>query len=213
MVACLASRNIAWPQGGGRQPMTKHSSCVSEDITGLLTRASDGDADARQHLIAAVYQELREMAHRQLRREYGARSVSTTELVHEAYLKLGANTMPSDNRAHFFSAAARAMRQVLIDLARKRKSEKRGGDVPEITLDAERIELDRCSSDLIALNDALNDLARLDQRLAKVVECRFFGGLSVEETAIAMESSPRTVKRDWRKARAWLFTAVAGPPQ
>lgn len=180
-----------------------------EEITQLLERAGSGDPDAGSRLIEAVYTELRGMAHRQLQREHGFRTVSTTELVHEAYLKIAGPDMPAESRAHFFSAASRAMRQVLIDMARKRNADKRGGDVRPVTLDAERLEIEACAEELLVLDEALTDLALLDPRLGKIVEFRFFGGLSVEETAFALGVSPRTVKRDWRKARAWLFQAVS----
>lgn len=156
-------------------------------------------------LLPLVYDELRRMAHRELAREDGPRTLDTTGLVHEAYLKLvDERTVPVSNRRHFFGAAARAMRQVLVDAARRRHRAKRGDGVPPLPLDEARVEVDAYAAELVQLDEALTRLAVDHPRPARVVECRFFGGLSVEETAELLEVSTRTIKRDWILARAWL---------
>lgn len=174
-------------------------------ITLLLNAANAGDPDALERLAPLVYNELRWLAHAALRSESAAQTLSTTALVHEAYLKLAAGqAMPAESRRHFYGAAARAMRQILIDAARRRGSEKRGGKQVDAELDPQHLAVDAVSLELIALDQALEQLSGLDQRLGRVVECRFFGGLTVEETALVLDISPRSVKRDWRTARAWL---------
>ena len=180
------------------------------EVTQLLLAAQDGTPEVLDRLMPLVYDELRWMAHRQLRSHRA--SLSTTALVHEAYLKLvGRDELPASSRRHFFGAAANAMRQILIDAARKRQALKRGGDAEHVDLDAERLAVDASADELIALDEALTRLQALDARLAQIVEYRFFGGLTVEETATLMDLSPRTIKRDWRKARAWLYQALRPP--
>lgn len=175
------------------------------NITGLLNAANEGDPDALNQVAPLVYDELRWLAHNALRAERGSSTLSTTALVHEAYLKVcDGNRLPAESRRHFYGAASRAMRQILIDAARRRTSLKRGGDMACITLDPQQLAVDTVCSELLALDQALLGLANEDKRLALVVECRFFGGLSVEEIADVLEISPRSVKRDWRTARAWL---------
>lgn len=162
-------------------------------------------------LVTLVYDELRRMAHRQLAREAGPRTLNTTGLVHEAYLKLiDENTVPIRNRHYFFGAAARAMRQVLIDAARRRNRLKRGGGQRPLSLDESQIEVDDYAAELVDLDDALTRLASDHPRPAQVVECRFFGGLSIDETADFLEVSPTTVKRDWLLARTWLYRDLHG---
>jgi RNA polymerase sigma factor (TIGR02999 family) len=157
-------------------------------------------------LVALVYDELRRMAHRQLSNERGPCTLDTTGLVHEAYLKLiDQDTVPIRNRNYFFAAAARAMRQVLVDAARRRKRLKRGGGERPLPLDETQIVVDDYAAELVELDDALVRLAGEHPRPARVVECRFFGGLSIDETAMALEISPMTVKRDWMLARTWLY--------
>lgn len=183
------------------------------EITRMLQAANEGDVSARERLVDLLYDELRWLAHRHLRREQGAR-IATTELVHEAYLKLAAGgRLPDDNRHHFLGSASRAMRQVLVTEARRRNAAKRSGDGPDLSLDGlpEIGQLDPVQG-VLAINDALEELNSLDERLVRVVECRFFGGLSVEETARALDTSDRTVKRDWRKAKAWLHRRLAEAP-
>jgi len=161
-----------------------------------------GEGDLVERLIPLVYDELRRSAHHQLRRDQAA-TLQTTELVHEAYAKLAAGA-PPESRAHFFGAAARAMRQVLVDRARARRAAKRPQN--RVTMDGERMHAtaDAQADEVLAVHDALEKLAKLDERAARVVECRFFGGLTVIETAEALGVSKRTAARDWDDARAWL---------
>ncbi len=162
-------------------------------------------------LFPLVYAELRRIAAREMRREKPGRTLQTTALVHEAYLRLLKDASLSfENRAHFLGVAARAMREILIEHARARSARKRGGGAVRLTLDDLVAPVPSPSIDVLALDEALQRLARLDERHARVVELRYFGGLSVEETAAALELSPATVKRDWTLARAWLFRELAG---
>jgi RNA polymerase sigma-70 factor, ECF subfamily len=163
--------------------------------------------------VALLYDELRELAHRQLAREGGSPTLQTTELVHEAYLRLADDDRVSARgRAYFFAAAAQAMRRVLVDAARRSGAARRGGDLARVTLGEEHAAVDAYASDLLDLDRALDELESDSPRLARVVELRFFGGLSVEETAEAIGVSPRTVKGDWALARAWLHEALARDP-
>lgn len=181
------------------------------DITRLLQAANDGQEEAMEQLAPLVYDELRWLAHRQMQQEYGPRTLSTTGLVHEAYLKLvDGQELPAENRRHFFAAAARAMRQIMVSEARRRGAEKRGGNAVHLTLDSSGVSIDELSTEILALDQALDRLESVDSRLAQVVECRFFGGLTVDETSVAVSASARTVKRDWRLARAWLFRELKG---
>jgi len=162
-------------------------------------------------LFPLVYAELRRIAAREMRREKPGRTLQTTALVHEAYLRLLKDASLSfENRAHFLGIAAHAMREILIEHARARSARKRGGGAVRITLDDLVAPVPSPSIDVLALDEALQRLARLDQRHARVVELRYFGGLSVEETAVALELSPATVKRAWTVARAWLFRELTG---
>jgi RNA polymerase sigma factor (TIGR02999 family) len=180
------------------------------DVTALLVRLSDGQEAALDELLPAVYDELRRIAHNQLRGERDDHTLRTTELVHEAYMKL-VNHAEVDwqDRQHFFAVAARAMRQILVDHARKKTAEKRGGDTPDVPLHKVTLPRETKTEELIALDDALDRLAGRDERAAKVVECRFFGGYTIEETANVLDLSRSTVKRDWRAARAWLNRALS----
>lgn len=185
--------------------------------TSLLRSAHSGDADTLARLVPLIYGELRGMAHRQLAREGrggppgAGRTLQTTELVHEAYLKLVDETqVTSRGRAYFFAAAANAMRQVLIDRARRRRASKRGSGRAALSLDEGSIAVDTFADELVSLDDALGQLATISERQARVVECRYFGGLTVEETAEALGVSPRTVKSDWALARAWLHNVLRG---
>ena len=181
------------------------------DVTLLLQQANEGDRTAFDRLFPLVYDELHRMAHRQMQGEAGARTLGTTALVHEAYLKLaGGKDLPAASRAHFFGASARAMRQILVDYARRRTAAKRWGEVERVRLEEQEVAVDACAEGLLDLDAALTRLAALSERLSRVIECRFFGGLSVEETAEVLQSSPRTVKREWRKARAWLYQELHG---
>ena len=187
----------------------------ASDLTALLVRLSSGETAALDELLPAVYDELRRIARNQLRGERDEHTLRTTELVHEAYLKLvDHHELDWRDRQHFFAVAARAMRQVLVDHARQKVAAKRGGDAPEVPLDEVTLPRETKTEELIALDDALTRLADRDERAARVVECRFFGGYTIEETADVLDVSRSTVKRDWRGARAWLnreLDASSGP--
>jgi len=162
-------------------------------------------------LFPLVYEELRALARGQLRRHPAGETLRPTALVHEAYLKLVDQTrVKLNDREHFFALAARAMRQILVDHARRQSAGKRGGNAAHTSLSQDETPVELRAVEMLALNDALTRLECVDCRLARVVELRFFGGLSVEETAASLDLSPRTVKRDWRKARAFLYTAISG---
>jgi RNA polymerase sigma factor (TIGR02999 family) len=184
------------------------------DITGLLLAWRSGDQDALDQLFPRVYEELRHIAHRRLGHEREDHTLGTTALVNEAYLKLVDQTRVQwSDRAHFFAVAARVMRRILIDYARRHHARKRGGDVAPVTLDDEALAnatlvADQRAEMLLALDEALTRLAELDERLSRVVECRFFGGLTEEETAQALSVTARTVRRDWVKAKGWLHQAL-----
>ena len=178
---------------------------TSARVTELLGHWGNGDQDARDALIPLVYGELRRMARRHLQRERGDHTLQSAALVHEAYLRLVRQDAPQwQNRAHFFGVAAQLMRHILVDHARSRLAAKRGAGAPRLSF-APGIALpERPEMDLAALDDALNLLAQLDQQASRLVELRFFGGLSIEETAVVLRVSPATVKREWATARAWL---------
>lgn len=172
-------------------------------VTQLIAAVRAGETDAMDRLFEVVYEDLRRRAHAQL--SGSARTLDTTALVHEAYLKLSGSTRPDwADRQHFFRVAARAMRHIVIDRARGRLTAKRGGGMAPLDLDRIEVGADSAAEQMVALDEALSRLARQDARLAAVVELRFFGGLTVEETARSLDVSPRTVKRDWRLARAFL---------
>jgi RNA polymerase sigma factor (TIGR02999 family) len=184
---------------------------LRSEITSLLAAAEGGEANAVDRLVQLLYEELCDLARRQLAGERPGHTLQTTALVHEAYLKLADDSgVASRGRAYFFAAASRAMRQVLVDHARKRGAEKRGGGAEVVTLDDEAAGAGAFASDLIDLDDALRALAQDNPRRAQVVEFRFFGGMSVEDTAVALGVSPRTVQNDWALARAWLYDAIRG---
>jgi len=182
------------------------------DITQLLVSARDGDQLAQDELMSRVYTELRSLAHHQIRRTGGSHTLCTTAVVNEAYLRMfGKQNASWDNRQHFFGCAALAMRQLLIDYARRRKADKRSPEVPMPTLQpelAEQVEINL--DELLQLDDALTRLKQTDDRLGRLVELRFFSGLSVEEVSELFDCSKRTVVRDWRRARAFLNAAVLG---
>ena len=180
-------------------------------VTALLSGAEEARREALDELLPVVYEELRLLARRQLAGEWRQRTLDTTGLVHEAYLKLvDRSVVPVKSRAYFFAAAARAMRQVLVDAARRRNRAKRGGGIRPESLDEARVAVDHFAADLLDLDGALAKLAEKLPRQARVLECRFFGGLSVEDTAAALDLSPRTVKRDWSLAHAWLYRELEG---
>lgn len=179
------------------------------DITQLLKSASGGDRTAANELLPLIYARLKELARRQLAHEDDAPSLATTVLVHDAYLSLFAGTdLDWRDRGHFFAYAARAMRNLLIDHARRRLTDKRGAGMRPVELLVQDLEQPDDSVDLLALDQALTRLAATHPRLVQVVELRFFAGLSVEETAAGLGVDARTVLRDWRKARAFIYDAM-----
>jgi RNA polymerase sigma factor (TIGR02999 family) len=181
------------------------------EITDLLKAWRTGDHTALDRLTPLVYDQLRRMARRHMRNERGGNSLQTTALVHEAYLRLAdAGELDWKDRVHFFAVSAQMMRRILVSAARKRHSAKRGGHARRVN-HSTAVNLDEIpevgsgrGAELIALDDALDELAKIDLRKARVIELRFFGGLSVEETAEALEISPQSVMRDWKLAKAWL---------
>jgi len=180
-------------------------------VTELLRSWGDGDSAALRHLVPLVYADLRQIAARHMRRERHGHTLDVTGLVHEAFLRLAGQRATSwENRHQFFSVAARLMRRVLVDHARRRQAIKRGAAPAVVSLDDEGAFPEPSAWALTALDDALADLAALDPRKSQVVELRFFGGLSVEETAEVLALSPATVKREWTFARAWLHRALTG---
>jgi RNA polymerase sigma factor (TIGR02999 family) len=184
----------------------------SGDITRLLARIREGDDRALDELLPLVYGELRRMAGHLLRSERPDHTLQPTALVHEAYMRLVGETIPLNDRHHFFAIAARAMRRVLVEHARARGRAKRGGDRARITLSDDLIDSKSSDPiDLLALDDALEALARRDARKVRVVELIFFGGLTAAEAAGVLDVTARTVERDWAFARAWLIRAITSP--
>ncbi|HTY41402.1 MAG TPA: sigma-70 family RNA polymerase sigma factor [Thermoanaerobaculia bacterium] len=183
------------------------------EVTRLLIAWNEGDGAAVERLMPLVYGELRRIAERQFRRERAGHTLQPTAVVHEAYFRLVDQTRVTwKNRGHFFAIAAQAMRRILIDHARAREAEKRGGGDASVSLDVGIASPEPVDDiDLLALDEALVRLKSLDDAQARIVELRFFGGLSIEETAEAMETSPSSVKREFRSARAWLFRELGRP--
>ncbi|HEY8186907.1 MAG TPA: sigma-70 family RNA polymerase sigma factor [Pyrinomonadaceae bacterium] len=179
-----------------------------EEVTGLLLDWSKGDLQAYDKLVPLVEKELHRIAHRYMSRESPGHTLQTTALVNEAYLRLVDQRVHWQNRSHFFGIAAELMRRILVDHARSHQYSKRGGGAQKIRLNEAVLMARERSSDLVALDEALTNLAAFDPRKARIVELRFFGGLNVEETAELLEISTNTVKRDWTTARAWLYNAV-----
>ena len=176
-----------------------------EDVTQLLVAWRNGDLQARDELMPLVYQELHRLAHHYMSRERPGHTLQTSALVNEAFLRLThQRDVQWQNRAHFVGIAGQMMRRILVDYARKRGYAKRGGGACQVSLDEEFIVSEKRSADVVALDDALQSLARLDERKSRLVELRFFGGLSIEETAEVLGVSPGTVMRDWTLAKAWL---------
>lgn len=183
----------------------------SHDITQLLLAWSQGDKEALDRLTPLVYAELRRLAKSYMRKERAGHTLQTTALIHEAYLRLiDAGKIEWQNRAHFFGVAARAMRQILVTMARERGCQKRGGGARQVSLDEVTLIDEGLDEDLVALDEALEALAQFDARKAQVVEMRFFGGLTEDEIAAALGVSPETVRRDWRLARSWLRRRLSG---
>ncbi len=179
---------------------------AAQEVSQLLRAWSSGDPSAFDQLMPLVYDELRQMAQRYMRRQQPGHTLQTTALIHEAYLKLvEQQETPWQNRAHFFGVAAKAMRHILVDYARTKHAAKRGGEMLLVSLDEAATVSDERAAEVVALDEALEALAALDRRKCQVVEMRYFGGLTVEETATVLQVSPETVARDWRLARAWLL--------
>ena len=183
----------------------------SEDVTGWLLAWSQGEEDALRKLIPVVYQELRRRAHHYMRRERDGHTLQTTALVHEVYERLiDTPRVDWQDRTHFYAVCARLMRRILVDYARSRQFRKRGGDARRVPLEeALEVSMDR-ASDLVAVDEALSTMAANDPRKGQVVELRFFGGLTVEETAHVLQVSPETVAREWRMAKVLLLRELSG---
>jgi RNA polymerase sigma factor (TIGR02999 family) len=184
------------------------------DITQLLLQWRRGDEAALEQLMPLVYEELRRLARQCMRRERGGHTLQTTALVNEAYLRLvNSSRVQWQDRSHFFAITAQLMRRVLVDEARKRRNQKRGGEFTRVELDEVQMSDRPRQFDLLLLNEALDQLTELAPRKAKVVELRFFGGLSIEETAGVLEVSADIVKREWRTAKLWLLQELCGPEE
>lgn len=178
----------------------------SHEVTRLLHELRGGDRAAIDKLVPLIYEDLRRIARRQLLRERVGHTLSTTALVHEAYFRLvDLERVEWQDRAHFCAVAAQAMRRILVDYARRRNAQKRGGQQPRLSLDENRVAVDDQAELVLSLDEALTRLSALDERLSQVVEYRYFGGLTEEEAAEVLGVSARTVRRDWSKAKAWLF--------
>ncbi len=184
-------------------------SVSQERVTNLLTRWSEGDDAALAELTPLIYEELRRIAHRQMGAERADHTLQTTALVNEAYLRLADQTNPRwQNRAHFFAVAAGSMRRILVSYARSYRSQKRGGGALKMELDEAALVSPEESKEILELHDALEKLASLDFRKAQVVELKYFGGLNYDEIAEVLKISSITVRRDWRFAKAWLYTEL-----
>ncbi len=209
MLESASARRAARDAAPVDEPMTTLSS--PQDVTGLLLEWQHGDSAALDKLTPLIYNELRRIAHRYMRRERDGHTLQTTALVNEAYMRLaGEQRIDWQSRAHFFAVTSQVMRRVLIDHARRRHYAKREAQhVPLAEVEGVLMSHKR-AAELVALDEALDELAALDPRKSRVVELRYFGGLSIEETANVLEVSPVTVRRDWRVAKAWLYKAVTG---
>ena len=183
----------------------------STEVTGLLLAWGRGDEEALQKLIPLVYEQLHAAASRYLANERPGHSLQTTALIHETYLRLvNVRKVKWQNRAQFHAICARLMRRILIDFARSHGYQKRGGGTPHVSFDEALVVTSRTDANLLALDDALNRLAQVDERKSRVVELRFFGGLDVKETAGVLKISPDTVMRDWKIAKVWLLRDLRG---
>lgn len=183
----------------------------SSDITQILQEAKYGSKNAYDRLFPLVYDQLRDIAYQRMKGERRSHTLSKTELVHETYLRLvGKTEVDWKDRAHFFAIASKCMRQILIDHARKKQADKRGGGQEPVTLIDEMVKAEQQAEGLLNLDTALNRLAKLNQRLVEVVEYRYFGEMSIEDTAEVLDVSISTVKRDWAKARGWLYKEIKG---
>ncbi|HMK21794.1 MAG TPA: sigma-70 family RNA polymerase sigma factor [Terriglobales bacterium] len=181
-----------------------------DQVTQLLVRWRGGDRQALDALMPMVYDELRRLAHYYLQRERSDHTLQSTALVHEAYMRMLGQKLPDwQNRAHFFGVAARLMRQILVEYARGHQAAKRGGDVCKVTLDEGSLVPQKSDVDVILLDDALQDLAKLDEQQSRIVELRFFAGLSIDDTSEILGISPATVAREWTTARIWLHREIS----
>ena len=193
---------ILWQEEISNDPMPTP---LPEGVSKILSDRDGGDREALDKLMPLVYEELRSLAHRYMVHERGGHTLQTTALVNEVYLKFAnRDGLRAQNRAHFLALAARQMRCILVDHARGHAREKRGGDAQKVPLDEAVIVSNDRSAEMLALDEALNALAKFDERKSRVAELRFFAGLTVDETAEALSVSPETVNRDWRLAKAWL---------
>jgi len=182
-----------------------------QEVTRLLEDWSGGDADALEKLIPLVQPELHRLAHHYMSRERSGHTLQTTALLNEAYLRLVDNPKRDwQNRSHFIAAAAQLMRRIMVDRARERRALKRGGDAIKVDLDEAALVSEQRAEELLALDEALERLAAQDPRKSQIVELRYFGGLTIEETAAFLEISPRTARREWRMAKVWLYCALSG---
>ena len=181
-----------------------------EEVSQLLRDWSDGDQAALDKVMPVVYQELRRLAHHYMRNERAGHTLQTTALVNEAYMRLADyKKMRWESRAHFFAVAAQVMRRILVENARRRNFAKRGGGAQQVELDEAAVVSAGRSAEVIAVDEALTELESWDARKGRIVELRFFGGLSIEETAEVLKISPTTVQREWRSAKAWLYRAIS----
>lgn len=193
---------------------TLYKADMSSDVTDLLHRWSDGDQGALEHLVPVIYSELRRLARSYLAHENPGHTLQSTALVHEAYMRLvRQDSTEWQNRAHFFGIAAQTMRRILVEHARKRKAVKRGGGKPDGELHESSASVLGVNVDILLLDSSLEELAAMDPRRARVVEMRFFGGLTEPEIAAVLGVSEPTVRRDWSIARAWLYRKMTGSPQ
>jgi RNA polymerase sigma factor (TIGR02999 family) len=195
------------PTSPGRATLSQVS---PEPITEILATLGAGDQEALKSLIPLVYDELRRLARYHLNRERRDHTLQSTALVNEAYLRLAGRELRVESRAHFFAIASHLMRQILVDHARRHRAGKRGAGATLLTLDQPVALPQTRNVDVLALDDALNTLARLDPQQSRIVELRFFGGLSIDETSAVLGVSPATVKRDWATARVWLHREISG---
>jgi len=179
---------------------------ATSDATQILVHLKEGDKSAYNKLFSIVYEKLKDIAMKQLRKEYGKHTLSRTELVHEVFLRLVDQTrVDYKDINHFYAIAARSMRQILVDYARKKKAQKRGGDQEDLSLDETSIDIREHASQIINMDSLLEELLEMDERLGKIVELRFFAGFSIEETANMLNISASTANRDWAKAKGWLY--------